>query len=321
MRPLAAASVLLAFVPLVAAPAAAHGVVGKRFFPATLAVDDPFVADELSLPTISTLKGNSIGDEPATRETEIEAEFAKRITNDFGFEISDAYRILSPSGGERQYGFGNVEVALKYQFFKSEEHEAVASAGLGFEIGGTGKQRVEADRFNTLTPAVFFGKGFGDLPDSAQWLKPFAVTGVAGITFPFQTGTRTTTLDEDTGEFEVETERHPNTAQYGFTLQYSLSYLQANVRDVGLGGFLGRMIPVVEFAFETDLNRGTGGRTTGTISPGVLWLGQSVQLGLEAILPVNDSSGRGVGVIAQLHFFLDDLFPNSLGRPIFGGEL
>lgn len=321
MRPLAAASVLLAFAPLVAAPAAAHGVVGKRFFPATLTVDDPFVADELSLPTISTLKSNASGDEPATRETEIEAEFAKRITNDLGFEISDAYRILSPSGGERQYGFGNVELAFKYQFFKSEEHEAVASAGLGFEIGGTGKQRVEADRFNTLTPAVFFGKGFGDLPDSAQWLKPFAVTGIAGITFPFQTGTRTTTLDEDTGALDVETERHPNTLQYGFTLQYSLPYLQANVRDVGLGGFLGRIIPVVEFAFETDLNRGTGGRTTGTISPGVLWFGQSVQLGLEAILPVNDSSGRGVGVIAQLHFYLDDLFPRSLGRPIFGGEL
>jgi hypothetical protein len=321
MRALAAASVLLAFTPFLAAPATAHGVVGNRFFPATLTVDDPFVADELSLPTISTLKGNASGDEPATRETEIEAEFAKRITNDLGFEISDAYRILSPSGGERQYGFGNVELALKYQFFKSEEHEAVASAGLGFEIGGTGKQRVEADRFNTLTPAVFFGKGFGDLPDSAQWLKPFAVTGVAGITFPFQTGTRTTTLDEDTGEFEVETERHPNTLQYGFTLQYSLPYLQANVRDVGLGGFLGRIIPVVEFAFETDLNRGTGGRTTGTISPGVLWLGQSVQLGLEAILPVNDSSGRGVGVIAQLHFYLDDLFPRSLGRPLLGGEI
>ena len=31
----------------------AHGFAGKRFFPATLTTDDPFVADELSLPTIS----------------------------------------------------------------------------------------------------------------------------------------------------------------------------------------------------------------------------------------------------------------------------
>ena len=27
----------------------AHGVIGKRFFPATLVVDDPFVSDELDL--------------------------------------------------------------------------------------------------------------------------------------------------------------------------------------------------------------------------------------------------------------------------------
>ena len=32
-----------------------HGFAGKRFFPATLSTDDPFVADELSLPTISSI--------------------------------------------------------------------------------------------------------------------------------------------------------------------------------------------------------------------------------------------------------------------------
>ena len=30
----------------------AHGFAGSRFFPATIATDDPFVADELALPTI-----------------------------------------------------------------------------------------------------------------------------------------------------------------------------------------------------------------------------------------------------------------------------
>ncbi|MFD2273810.1 hypothetical protein ACFS07_29900 [Undibacterium arcticum] len=33
---------------LCVAPSHAHGFVGKRFFPATIAIDDPFVADELS---------------------------------------------------------------------------------------------------------------------------------------------------------------------------------------------------------------------------------------------------------------------------------
>src|SRR5437667_9228315 len=34
----------------------AHGFAGARFFPATLSSDDPFVADELSLPTVSTIR-------------------------------------------------------------------------------------------------------------------------------------------------------------------------------------------------------------------------------------------------------------------------
>jgi hypothetical protein len=89
------------------------------------------------------------------------------------------------------------------------------------------------------------------------------------------------------------------------------------VRDIGLGAPFDRLIPVVELAFETALNRGASG-TTGTINPGILWLGQSLQLGIEAILPVNDRSGRGVGAIAQLHFYLDDLFPRTLGRPLLG---
>ena len=41
---------------------------------------------------------------------------------------------------------------------------------------------------------------------------------------------------------------------------------------------------------------------------------------MEAIVPVNRATGDTVGVIAQLHFYLDDLFPDSLGRPIFGGK-
>jgi hypothetical protein len=308
---------MLALAPPFAFPAAAHGVVGKRFFPATLTTDDPFVADELSLPTVSTERSNATDDEPPTRETEISAEFSKRITPDLGISVEDGYRILDPNGGEARTGFGNVELGLKYQFLKSEEHEAIASAGLGFEIGGTGSTRVEADRFNTLTPALFVGKGFGDLPEPAALLRPLAITAVAGVSFPFQTSTSTTTVDPDTGDADIETERHPNVLQWGFSLQYSLPYLQSNVRDIGLGAPFDRLIPVVEFAFETALNRGASG-TTGTINPGILWLGQSLQLGIEAILPVNDRSGRGVGAIAQLHFYLDDLFPRTLGRPLLG---
>jgi hypothetical protein len=54
-----------------------HGFAGARFFPATLSTDDPFIADELSLPTISTIR---TPDDGRTRETDISVDIAKRIT-------------------------------------------------------------------------------------------------------------------------------------------------------------------------------------------------------------------------------------------------
>jgi hypothetical protein len=80
-----------------------------------------------------------------------------------------------------------------------------------------------------------------------------------------------------------------------------------------------RLIPLVELALEKPLNRG-GGSMTGTVNPGLIWAGQYLQLAAEAVIPVSRDSGRGTGWRVQLHFFIDDLLPNSLGRPIFGGQ-
>jgi hypothetical protein len=59
-------------------------------------------------------------------------------------------------------------------------------------------------------------------------------------------------------------------------------------------------------------------RTTGTLNPGLVYLADKYQLGVEAIIPVNRASGDNVGVIGNIHFFLEDILPHSLGRPLFG---
>ena len=41
-------------------------------------------------------------------------------------------------------------------------------------------------------------------------------------------------------------------------------------------------------------------------------------VGIEAIVPINRASGTGVGVLAQLHLYLDDMFPTTIGKPLFG---
>ena len=297
--------------------ASAHGFAGSRFFPATLSTDDPFVNDELSLPTVSSIVTPDAG---GTRDTEISVDIAKRITPNFGVEVGGTFINLRPPRERSVSGFGNLELGAKYEFFENDEHETILSVGSDVEIGGTGSKDVDADSFTTWTPALFFGKGFGDLPDELSFLKPFALTGLIGVAIPTSTSTRTVTLNHATGEREIEIERHANVLEWGFALEYSVIYLQEQVKDIGLRAPFDRLIPLIEFPFETPLNRGQEGQTTGTINPGLIWSGKYFQIGAEAVIPVNSRTGSDVGFIAQLHFYLDDLFPHSLGRPLLGGN-
>lgn len=299
---LSGASLLTIVALLPNASALAHGFAGQRFFPATIATDDPFVSDELSAPTVSTIRNSGPG---GGQEIDTSVDMSKRITPSFGIGFGETWQHFSNAPP----GFSNLRVNAKYQLLVDAPHEALLAAGLDADVGGTGAKRVGADRFSTLTPALFFGKGMGDLPDSMKWLKPFAVTGTLGVGFP----TQASTTNPDTGDVE----RHSNTLETGIAIEYSLLYLQSAVQDIGLPAPFNRMIPLVEFSFSTPFNRGQNGLTTGTINPGIIWAGRYFQLAAEAIIPANSRTGRNVGGVIQLHFFLDDLFPTSIGRPIF----
>jgi len=310
-------------VSLTASPLArAHEIVGNRFFPATLAIDDPGVTDELALPTISLSK---TGDDPSFKQLDISGEFAKRITEDFAISVAPAWSRLYAPGGPAMNGargFQNLETLFKYRMFKNVEHEFVMSAGLEIEWGGSGAQSVGAERFNVYTPTLFFGKGFGDLPSSLNWARPFAITGQVGYAIPGVSKTATATFNAESGEQDVDTEFHPRVLTSGATLQYSMPYLKSAV-DLGLPDFFNRLIPIVEASFETPVsNFATAGTvTTGTINPGIIYTGDTWQFTIEATIPVNRQSGSSVGVIGQLHFYLDDIFPNTLGKPLFANNI
>jgi hypothetical protein len=300
----------LALIP--AGQAAAHCFVGARFLPATLAVDDPCVADELSLPTVARF---NTGDDPSARQTDVSFEYSKRITDTFGVSIGRTWTHLGLPGMPDVSGLQNWETTFKHQFLTDAAHEFVMSASLIVEWGGTGSPDVGAERFSTLTPTLYFGKGFGDLPDSAGWLRAFAVTGQVGYSIPASSST--VTIDPDSGlpNFEF----HPQFWVYGGSLQFSFPYLKSNVIDLGLPDFINRLIPIVEAQFRTPAanNDGNPSITTGTVNPGIIWAGDYFQVGLEAIIPINRASGTGVGGIVQLHFYLDDIFPTTIGRPLF----
>jgi len=92
------------------------------------------------------------------------------------------------------------------------------------------------------------------------------------------------------------------------------------VVDLGLPDFINHLIPIIEAQFRTPVanNFGQSWATTGTVNPGVIWVGTYFQIGVEAIIPINRESGTGVGVIGQLHLYLDDIFPTTIGKPLFG---
>jgi hypothetical protein len=300
-------AIALILVALSAADAFAHCFVGARFLPATLATDDPCVADELSLPTVAWSK---TGDVPPATQWDISVDFAKRITEDFGVSIGNTWSHIHAPGGPTMAGFGNLETAFQYQLLKDPSHELALLLGLVVEWGGTGAVNSGlADPWSTLTPTFYFGKGFGDLPESFEALRAFAITGQIGYQIP------TRSFDVVEGTFI------PQVLVYGGSIQYSMPYLKSEIRDYQLPDFINHLIPIVEAQFATPVanNFGNSALTTGTVNPGVIWVGNYFQVGAEAVIPVNRASGAGVGFLGQLHLYLDDMFPSTIGRPLLGG--
>lgn len=192
----------------------AHGLVGKRFFPATLATDDRFVADELSFPTVFSIKTPASADTPATKQTDINAEIAKRLSPDLGVSVASTWKILDPEGSPTVTGFDNMEVSFKYVFWRSPEHEALLSGGVSWDVGGTGAARIGAESFDTVTPTLLFGKGFGDLPERVEVLRPLALTGFFGVAMPTRRANKTVAVT-DGGGVEVQREVNPSVARSG----------------------------------------------------------------------------------------------------------
>jgi hypothetical protein len=273
----------------------AHGFVGDRFFPATVTTDDPLATDELALPTLSIA---DTGGTPDTQDTAVGFEFDKIIVPHLTIGVSDEYNWLQSAGQRTERGFDDLTLLTKYELFQSPAHEFILSIGMETDLGGTGSKSVGRDSFTTFTPTLYFGKGFGDLPDALDFFKPFAVTGTFGVSIPTEAAAA-------------------NSIEWGLALEYNLPYLQQHVKDIGLPAPFKNMIPLVEFTGESPFNRG-GGITTGTINPGVLFESRYYQVGVEALIPINGESGNHVGAIVSLEIYIDDLFPKVFGHAIFG---
>jgi hypothetical protein len=297
---LAAGALAGAFVAGGTAAAQAHAVCGDRIFPATLAIDDPGVTDELALPTLQWLPQNS----DSVGEFDASVSWSKTIFSNLALSAGVGPTWLHGPGG---FGWDALDTEAKYQFLCIPQLEFMASVGFDVSWGGTATG-AQTGSPNMYSPVLDVGLGFGALPASLKILRPFAITGEIGTTTP--------------GQAVWNGDLFPTTFNWGFTLQYSLPYFSSHVGEIG-DDFVKHLIPTVELAFSTPTSNAASGTwgTTGTVQPGVVYMADKWQVAVEAVIPVNGASGHGAGVVAELDLFMDDTFPDSLGKPIFSQSL
>ncbi len=307
LLPIGLAAALLA----AAQHAQAHGLAGDHLFVSTLLIDDANVADEASLPTGSVLPLNG-GGGPAPLAYALGFEFDKRITENFGFAINDGYSWQTQPGNKTANGWNNLTVTLKDKVFVSDRHETLISLGVQRVFARTGANGTNGgvlgnDDSGSTIPTFYFAQGFGDIP--VPVLRPFALTGELA----YKIADKKLKIDPATGNANNGI---PNGWQGGLSLQYSLRYLSTQVKDYGLPEFVNRLTPIVELAWSSPASQPNMSSTTYLWGVGLNYTATTFGVGVEMLIPGNRATGTHVGAIAQFHLYFDDLFADSLGKPI-----
>jgi hypothetical protein len=262
-------------------------------------MDDPGVSDEMSLPTIS------LTPTPSAQSNGYAYEWDKTITEDLGFGINGGY-LTQRNPSQHFAGWNNITVTLKDQHPCITHHphqELVWSVGVIRLIPGTGSAQLRnagvIGSIGSTAPTLYFGKGMGDV--AAGYLRPIAITAEVSRVF------------SDTPSVS------PSSWSYAASLQYSIPYLQQNVKALHVAQLFTRLTPLVEIA----MNSPDSGTPTATIAPGVFYDSPSWQLGAEAVIPATAATrqAQGTGFIIQYHLFLDTYYKSWFGRPIINRNL
>jgi hypothetical protein len=290
----------------------AHGVAGARLFVSTMLIDDPNVADEATIPMFFYLPQPASPGTPAARQSQLSFEWDKRITENFGFAIGDGYTWLRQPGMKTANGWQNLELALKYKPYVNAEHEFMMSVGIVRELARTGANGsngavLDNDDTSSTTPTIYFGKGLGDLP--IGYLRALAITGTLG----YQIADKKLKIIDAAGDFNNGAS---NQWTGGLSIQYSMLYLSSQVKDFGLPDWVNRLTPLVEMTWASSASKPNDTNTQYLFGVGVNYTTVNYATSFELLIPGNRETGSHLGFVAQFHLYFDDLFPNSLGKPL-----
>ena len=113
----------------------------------------------------------------------------------------------------------------------------------------------------------------------------------------------------------------PQQLVYGGSLQYSLPYLKSEVIDLQLPDFFNHLIPIVEASFTTPVanNFGNPYTTTGTVNPGVIWVGSYFQVGWRRRYLSTAKAAAGSEFSDSYICTSTTCSRRTMGQPLFGG--
>jgi hypothetical protein len=288
---------LIAYVVLFSASGHAFVAAGDRVFPGTLILPQIAPTDEAYVQGANPFSGTPV---PLnTRRTDGIWLFGKTLTEDFGIRFRDVYTRLDPIGKSPDYGWQTLTATAQYEAVLDAPHEFLFSVGVDRQFGGTGAGRVQTRGFSGVgatTPTIYFGKGLGDL--DIGYLRPLAISGTFGYLI-------------------ADKSPRPDVVTAGFAVEYSIPYLQSKVRAFDLPDLIRGLTPITELFLTTPTGQNHGTPNTALIAPGITYAGEGWQFGIEAMIPMTRATGKGLGVTAQFHVWLDYLVPDSIGRPVF----
>ena len=281
---------------LTATSAYAHGVVGQRSF------IEPFVAEDVNPKNEFVIARPEWDGGRDGRTFTLGFGLEKKISDNFSVTLDSAWLDVSPRAAAEPHesGFDNLNVTLKYAFFKSPEHEAILSFAVE-SAAPTGTEKVGAEQSASFKPFLLYGKGLNELPDALEYLRPFAVQGDAG--------------------FEISIDRaRSTTLAHNIAIEYSIPYLQQAVHDFGLPWPLNDFIADVEFSFEHGVNGEEHGRSAVFVTPGFVYMDRYVEVGIAGRFPLNQAANDQFdwGVIGIVDLFIDDLLPWTRWQPVGG---
>lgn len=265
------------------AAAHAHGTVGKRVF------IEPFVTEDANPKNEFVVAKPGFFNADEGNAFSLGFALEKKLSNNFSLTLEGEWTSERAGGEPHVEGFQNPGILLKYSVWKDPEREFIFSPALEIEFP-LGEREVGAERDPVVAPLLLFARGLGDLPQSLSYLRPLALMGDIG--------------------FEILTNAETETVlKYDILLMYSLPYLRTHVHDLGASWPFTRLIPLVEFNFETGVH-GRPRLTEARLTPGVVYQGQFVQLGVAGQFPLNRTTDRELdpSLLFLVDLFYDDLF-------------